>query len=155
MVSVGAQERLFKKIALFHNPICNPACSPNVISNPDDFVASYSNYGSVVDLAAPSGDILSTANTGAYKSIGGTSAAAPHVAGAAALIKSLHPNANPISIDEFLKRTGTKAPAADRPLISCDAAGRGYFDDRYLTTGVAGVGTDNIKEPLLYMGVIR
>jgi subtilisin family serine protease len=122
---------------------------PNVISNPDYFVASYSNYGSVVDLAAPSGDILSTANTGAYKSIVGTSAAAPHVAGAAALIKSLHPNANPISIDEFL-RTGTKAPAAGRPLISCDAAGRGYFDDRYLTTGVAGVGTDNIRATALY-----
>jgi hypothetical protein len=32
---------------------------PNIISNPDDFFGSYSNFGSAVDLAAPGSRILS------------------------------------------------------------------------------------------------
>jgi subtilisin len=39
---------------------------PSVISNPDDFFRSTSNFGSVVDLAAPGSNILSTDNAGGY-----------------------------------------------------------------------------------------
>jgi len=134
---------------------------PNTISNPDDFFLSYSNFGSVVDLAAPGTDILSTNNANVpsqqYRNATGTSMAAPHVAGAVALIKSLHPRAaaNPFNVDAFLKNEGTKVPAADNPRV-CDAAGRGYFDDRYPLQGRRVlVRTDAVKEPLLYMGGIR
>jgi hypothetical protein len=75
--------------------------------------------------------------------------AAPHVTGAVALIKSLHPRAaNPFNVDAFLKNEGTKAPAAGN-LRVCDAAGRTHpLQGRKIL-----VRTDNIKEPLLYMGV--
>jgi peptidoglycan hydrolase-like protein with peptidoglycan-binding domain len=127
---------------------------PNSIRNPDDFFRSSSNYGSVIDLAAPGSRINSTNNVTGYSTASGTSFAAPHVSGAAALYKSLHPTANSFQVDAFLKSTGTKAPATGNPRLPCDGAGRGYFDDRYLPLGIL-VLTDKVKEPLLYMGAIK
>jgi subtilisin family serine protease len=53
-----------------------------------DHLASFSNFGSPVDLAAPGVDILSTAIGGGYRYASGTSMATPQVSGAAALVLS-------------------------------------------------------------------
>jgi subtilisin family serine protease len=126
---------------------------PNLVNNPDDFVASFSNFGEGVDLAAPGKNILTTNNAGGYSEESGTSIAAPHVAGAAALYKSLHPAANQKQVDDFLKYTGSKiARGGGNPLMPCNGFGLGYFNDRYpLVGGNLVVRTDNVKEPLLYM----
>lgn len=51
-----------------------------------DRLAYFSSYGPEIDLAAPGVNIKSTYNNGYYKTLNGTSMAAPHVSAAAALV---------------------------------------------------------------------
>jgi subtilisin len=71
---------------------------------PDDSLASFSNFGADVDIAAPGVSILSTV-PGGYARKSGTSMASPHVAGAAALYLQNHPGANPAEVKANLLST--------------------------------------------------
>lgn len=100
--------------------------------------ASYSNFGTSIDVAAPGGQmtsandpngVLSTYNSGSttpandsYGYSQGTSMAAPHVAGVAALIKQAKPSATPDEIETILKTTVRSFPA------SCSGCGTGIVD---------------------------
>jgi len=69
---------------------------PNVITvaslTPQGVLASSSNYGAAsVDLAAPGTLIQSTYKNGSYAMLSGTSMAAPHVTGVAALVAAARP----------------------------------------------------------------
>ncbi|WP_408997081.1 S8 family peptidase [Streptomyces europaeiscabiei] len=107
----------------------SPASCNNVISvaatNRAGSRSSYSNFGSVVDIAAPggetrtaeSGGILSTLNAGtktptseSYAYYQGTSMAAPHIAGLAALVKSANSALTPAQIESAIKTNSRALP---------------------------------------------
>jgi hypothetical protein len=73
-------------------------------STEDDYVASSSNYGSTLDLVAPGSDILTTAKGDSYAVVSGTSASAPFVSAAAALILSIGNYTNE-EVKQILKST--------------------------------------------------
>ncbi|MER6201004.1 S8 family peptidase [Streptomyces sp. NPDC001586] len=74
-----------------------------------DAKASYSNYGSVLDIFAPGSSITSAWGTGdtATNTINGTSMATPHVAGAAAVYLSQNPASTPAQVATALVNSAT------------------------------------------------
>ncbi|MCH0540123.1 S8 family peptidase [Streptomyces sp. MUM 203J] len=74
-----------------------------------DARSSFSNYGSVLDIFAPGSSITSTWNSSdtATNTISGTSMAAPHVAGAAALYLAENPSASPAQVSSALTSAAT------------------------------------------------
>ena len=74
-----------------------------------DNQAEFSNFGSCVDLYAPGVEIRSAGHTadGARELLDGTSMAAPHVAGAAALYLSRFPNSTPAQVAAALRSAAT------------------------------------------------
>lgn len=95
-----------------------PCSYANVIcvasARPDGNKSDFSNYGSWVDVAAPGENIWTLFSRTDLPSISipvsGTSAAAPHVAGLAALIKSSHPDWSNAQIREKLESSAEKIP---------------------------------------------
>jgi subtilisin family serine protease len=104
-------------------PVSIPA--PNVIgvaaTAPADgrSLSSFSNYGQLtVGLAAPGEQVLSTANDGTYATKSGTSMAAPHVAGVAALMAAVRAD---------LPAADLRAALLQNALSSALPVGSGYL----------------------------
>ncbi|GGX04762.1 S8 family peptidase [Streptomyces chartreusis] len=132
----------------------SPASCANVISvaaaDRQGNRSYYSNYGTVVDIAAPGGEtnsvaangILSTLNSGAqspsaenYDYYQGTSMAAPHVAGLAALMKSANPALTPAQIESAIKTNSRALPG------TCSGGcGAGLADAAKTVQAVSGSG---------------
>jgi serine protease len=136
----------------------NPANCAGVVTvasvNRSGGRAWYSNYGTVVDVAAPGGDtsvtangILSTLNAGTtapgadnYAFYQGTSMATPHVAGVAALMLSKNAALTPDEIESKLKSTARAFPA------TCTSCGTGIVDANAAVDAATGVVAPTMNE---------
>jgi len=96
-----------------------PASMPEVLAigatDRKDARATFSRAGANVDLAAPGDSILSTTPNNRFDILGGTSMAAPHVSGIAALVLSLHPEFTASQVETILKNS-TDPIQSDRPI---------------------------------------
>jgi subtilisin family serine protease len=98
--------------AAYYSPAsCNHVLTVGATTTTDTR-ATYSNYGTTVDLAAPGGDgsLQSTLIAGlwlnqGYNSVRGTSMAAPHVAGVAAIVWGKYPSLSPATLTTHLQTT--------------------------------------------------
>ena len=116
---------------------CGGLSSIQTTAGNDDTFADFSNFGPVVDMAAPGVLIKTTARGSTYTNgFSGTSASTPHVSGAAALYKSENPGASPSDVRNALRNLGST------PSTICDGNGHGYFTGDH----------DGNAEPLLYIG---
>ena len=68
----------------------------------DNNLASFSSFGSKLDLVAPGQDILSTSRNGEYGTYSGTSFSAPMVSGVLALLWSLYPQKSAKAVEADL-----------------------------------------------------
>lgn len=120
--------------------------------------AYYSNFGAVVDVAAPGGDqstgtangILSTLNTGtttpgsdSYGYYQGTSQATPHVAGIAALLYALKPTATVDEVINTIVSTTRAFPA------TCSQCGSGIVNAAAAVAAISGGGGGGTQTQLL------
>jgi subtilisin family serine protease len=107
------------KDACHQSPADDPAAITVGATDQRDRRASFSNYGSCLDLFAPGVRIESASNRSntATMLMSGTSMASPHVAGAAALVLGAHPDWTPAQVRDEL--VGRATPGA------VGSAGRG------------------------------
>lgn len=118
---------------------------PNVISvaatNNRDTLASFSNFGArSVDIAAPGVSIASTLPNDRYGNMSGTSMAAPHVAGVAALVKSREPGLDDVKLKERILSS-----ADGKPGLSGKVATDGRLNAANALS--AGETTPSVTEP--------
>ena len=97
------------------SPASEPAAITVGATTSTDARASYSNFGSCVDIFAPGSGILSASNasTTASRVLSGTSMASPHVTGAAALLLSGTPGATPQAVADALTAGATANVVTD------------------------------------------
>lgn len=119
----------------YTDAIASPACISTAVSVgstcKQDEISSFSNRADFLSLWAPGEKISSSVPGGSFSSMSGTSMAAPHVAGAWAILKSCKPSASVQEILHKLKTTGKGIPnsRANRILIDNATWGICRFHD--------------------------
>ena len=128
-LSISREDGIFLKELLQNKTIA----TLNVFYNPD-FVAHFSSRGPVSpfyikpDLVAPGAFINTTLTDGKYNFTSGTSFAAPHVSGAAALLLQKNPDLNPEEIKSVLLTTTDFVFDAYDNKFSLEATGSGRLN---------------------------
>ncbi|PZG14944.1 peptidase S8 [Nonomuraea aridisoli] len=108
----------------FEDGVSTPACISTAVTvgatDDSDAVPSFSNRGPLLDLFAPGLGINSAVPDDAYREMSGTSMAAPHVAGAFALMRQAFPDNTVEQSLQRLRETGTPIAAGSSRIARID-----------------------------------
>jgi subtilisin family serine protease len=120
--------------ACFFSPANVPEAITVGASASTDIRPGYSNYGGCVDIFAPGHSIISLSHVDntSTRAMSGTSMAAPHVAGAAAVYLQNHFGASPSGVDSFLKAAASENVLSD---VGSDSPNRLLFSGTPPPTG--------------------
>ena len=118
--------------------------------------SSFSNYGALIDIAAPGSNILSTLNSGtttpgteSYAAYNGTSMATPHVAGVVALLQAVSTTPKtPAQVEALIKANVTPFPSTPSQSI-----GPGILNAKAVVDAANGGGNPNPGGTVLNNGV--
>ncbi len=99
-------------------------CIAVAATSSNDAKASFSNYGSWIDISAPGNNIYSTLPSNGYGNMSGTSMACPLVAGLAGLMLSLNPLLTPNDVRNCLQNNATNINAQNPSYIGQLGSGR-------------------------------
>ncbi|WP_434446455.1 S8 family peptidase [Lentzea sp. E54] len=104
--------------------------------------SSFSNYGTdKIHIAAPGDSVYSTVPGGRYGSKSGTSMASPHVAGVAALLKSVNPTATPAQLRTLLATQADDLSCTDSRCSGTTAKNNFFGEGRVDAQAAVGTGT--------------
>ncbi|KAK3386218.1 peptidase S8/S53 domain-containing protein [Sordaria brevicollis] len=105
------------KNAANYSPASEPTVCTVGATTSADAIASYSNYGTLVDIFAPGSSIKSTwiGSTTAVNTISGTSMATPHVAGLAAYLLTLLGKKTPAALCSYIASTANSGVISGIP----------------------------------------
>lgn len=128
--SVGIPTVIAASNTSFVDSLASPGCISSAISvgstTKSDTISSFSNSATFLHLLAPGGNINSSVPGGGFALKSGTSMAAPHVAGAWAILKQQAPSASVAQLLAALQTTGKSVIDARnglvKPRIQIDAA---------------------------------
>ena len=118
--------------------------------------SSFSNYGALIDIAAPGSNILSPLNSGtttpgteSYAAYNGTSMATPHVAGVVALLQAVSTTPKtPAQVEALIKANVTPFPSTPSQSI-----GPGILNAKAVVDAANGGGNPNPGGTVLNNGV--
>ncbi|MFH8463513.1 proprotein convertase P-domain-containing protein [Streptomyces sp. NPDC017991] len=112
----------------YGDAVSAPACVSSAVAvgatTDDDQLSSFGNRGTLLDVLAPGTGIVSSVPGGVYASKSGTSMAAPHVAGAFAILREAFPTRSIGELASLLKSSGKSVTytGASTPRIDIGAA---------------------------------
>jgi hypothetical protein len=141
----------------YNDALAEPACISAAISvaatkKDGSLDVAYSNVSTLIHIAAPGTDIVSSVPGSTYARLTGTSMAAPHVAAALALLREKYPSDSVLQLEKRLStgapvvadpRTGTKIPRLElvHALSPLAAGGAGVSAPAGSTAGAGKLST--------------
>ena len=119
VVAAGNDAQSIEKNPLYPASYTDSNILAVAASTSSDTLASFSNFGSEsVDLAAPGDSIYSTYLGGGYKTLSGTSMAAPYAAGVAAMLRKQESDATYGELRKAIRKKVDKPAALENKVVS-------------------------------------